>query len=150
MAENRLEFSSAVYFPTTSPPAPCALAALDEVTLFAPSPVPSASLSRLSPPAFSFCLPTLCPSLFFQMGPFQPLSPSSLILPLLWFLSPSSHSPDPCCWPDSGTKQGEGSQTGLANDRVTKSSVRPMRSRGGQCLHQSGELLRASGLDKRN
>ena len=85
MAASRLEFSSAVYFPTTSPPAPCSLAALDEVTL--PCSLPfllslslSLSFSRLSgrvPPAIS----PLCPSLFLD-GSFHPLSPSGLILVL--------------------------------------------------------------------
>lgn len=149
VAASRLEFSSAVYFPTTSPPAPCSLAALDEVTLPCSLPFPLfLSLSLGSLVVFLPLSPLSVP-LFFWMGPFTPSAPPVSFCPFFAFLPPPTIK-TPAAAQTSSTKQAEGSHTQLANSRATESSKRPMRSSGVCACTNQGRFFSTSGLDRRN
>lgn len=131
MAEHRLETSCT--FPQLLPCTVCTV--LDEVTFFAPSPF---SLPGSVPPSVSplfFIAPTRHPSA-------HPVS----FCPFFGF-SPSSHSPDPCCCPDSGTKRGEGSQSQLTNSRLAKASIQPMKCLGDDIFTNQGRDSDKKGLD---
>ena len=152
MAASRLEFSSAVYFPTTSPPAPCSLAALDEVTL--PCSLPfllSLSLSIFLSALWSCSsryLPSLSLSFFgWVLSPPQPLR--SHFSPFFALLPPPTIQ-TPAAAQTSSTKQAEGSHTQPANSRATKSSMRPMGSSGVCVCTNQGRFFSTSGPDRRN